>query len=672
MPDDVDVRAFDRASSRSVICASSWLNAECTDAMTMSSCARQSSARSMRAVGADVALDARQQRDAVEPSAVERAHRAGMRERARLVEAVGHRQRLAVIGDRDVFEPGVARGQRHGSTSSLPSVAVVCMCRSPRRSCRSIEARQRAVPRPPRSRRGSRAVPAAIHAQPERLVDALPRSRRQRESSSSTRNRPYSFSLSRAGCARSRSAMLCAFEPVKYCIAAPRLLGGHQPQIGLEPAPEQHARLGSPCAEDALHAARTPRTPPSPSAGAPAARMSRSPQVSQPRRRLPTTSKVASGRRLAQIRDQRARLLPRLGHQVASGERWRAPRSPCRISASFFGAHPLDAANAPVARRRFELVQRADAQFACRAARRSSGRRPAGAAGRAWSAGNSCEQLPVIRGAAGRRPISAILRREVLADARAAPRRSAGASAATRSPQCATICDGVAVRADLERVLALISSRSAISARTRAMARFSTADPVARRRRHAGRGHYNDPRLSAGPALRLVADSAFRVPIDVAARHPPTRGPAHDGRVSRALHPRRNCARSPATSTSAASCCLRATSRSPSRLPSSRARRRSSRGELPLWVAVDQEGGRVARLQGAVHRVAADADARSRGDLELAARFARALAPSCAAVGITLDFAPVLDVLTATRRTRRSATARFPIRPRTSRASARR
>ena len=39
--------------------------------------------------------------------------RARVRERARLVEAVGHRQRLAVIGDRDVLEPGRPRRQRH-------------------------------------------------------------------------------------------------------------------------------------------------------------------------------------------------------------------------------------------------------------------------------------------------------------------------------------------------------------------------------------------------------------------------------------------------------------------------------------------------------------------------------------------------------------------------------
>ncbi len=36
-----------------------------------------------------------------------------MRQRAPFVEAVGHRERLAVIGDRDVLESGVARGGRH-------------------------------------------------------------------------------------------------------------------------------------------------------------------------------------------------------------------------------------------------------------------------------------------------------------------------------------------------------------------------------------------------------------------------------------------------------------------------------------------------------------------------------------------------------------------------------
>ncbi len=43
-----------------------------------------------------------------------------VRERAGLVEPVGHRQRLAVIGNGDVLEPGVARGQDHRLEVVLP------------------------------------------------------------------------------------------------------------------------------------------------------------------------------------------------------------------------------------------------------------------------------------------------------------------------------------------------------------------------------------------------------------------------------------------------------------------------------------------------------------------------------------------------------------------------
>ena len=71
--------------------------------------------------------------------------------------------------------------------------------------------------------------------------------------------------------------------------------------------------------------------------------------------------------------------------------------------------------------------------------------------------------------------------------------------------------------------------------------------------------------------------------------------------------------------------------------------------EMPLWVSVDQEGGRVARLKrpftewppmmtlGRAGAPASDA---------LAGRFARALAAELHAVGISLDYTPVLDVLT--------------------------
>jgi beta-N-acetylhexosaminidase len=71
-------------------------------------------------------------------------------------------------------------------------------------------------------------------------------------------------------------------------------------------------------------------------------------------------------------------------------------------------------------------------------------------------------------------------------------------------------------------------------------------------------------------------------------------------------------------------------------------------GEIPLWVSVDQEGGRVARLKRpftewppmiTLGRAGAEGD-------RLAARFATALAAELQAVGISLDYTPVLDVHT--------------------------
>jgi beta-N-acetylhexosaminidase len=68
----------------------------------------------------------------------------------------------------------------------------------------------------------------------------------------------------------------------------------------------------------------------------------------------------------------------------------------------------------------------------------------------------------------------------------------------------------------------------------------------------------------------------------------------------------------------------------------------------PAWVSVDQEGGRVARLKApftkwppmaTLGRAGADAE-------RLAERFAKALAQELLAVGITLDYAPVLDIHT--------------------------
>jgi len=68
--------------------------------------------------------------------------------------------------------------------------------------------------------------------------------------------------------------------------------------------------------------------------------------------------------------------------------------------------------------------------------------------------------------------------------------------------------------------------------------------------------------------------------------------------------------------------------------------------ELPVWVSVDQEGGRVARLKAPFTEWPPMATLGRSGDVTLAIRFARALAEELKAVGVTLDYTPVLDILT--------------------------
>ena len=68
--------------------------------------------------------------------------------------------------------------------------------------------------------------------------------------------------------------------------------------------------------------------------------------------------------------------------------------------------------------------------------------------------------------------------------------------------------------------------------------------------------------------------------------------------------------------------------------------------DLPLWVSVDQEGGRVARLKAPFTEWPPMATLGRSGDLGLVERFARALAVELKAIGITLDYTPVLDILT--------------------------
>ncbi len=69
--------------------------------------------------------------------------------------------------------------------------------------------------------------------------------------------------------------------------------------------------------------------------------------------------------------------------------------------------------------------------------------------------------------------------------------------------------------------------------------------------------------------------------------------------------------------------------------------------DLPLWVGVDQEGGRVARMKRPLTEWPPMLTLGRSGDEALAGRFAAALARELTAVGISIDFAPVLDVLTS-------------------------
>jgi beta-N-acetylhexosaminidase len=66
--------------------------------------------------------------------------------------------------------------------------------------------------------------------------------------------------------------------------------------------------------------------------------------------------------------------------------------------------------------------------------------------------------------------------------------------------------------------------------------------------------------------------------------------------------------------------------------------------DVPAWVSIDQEGGRVARLKAPFTEWPPMATLGRSGDEALAERFARALAAELKAVGITLDYAPVLDI----------------------------
>ncbi|MEE2637464.1 MAG: beta-N-acetylhexosaminidase [Acidobacteriota bacterium] len=66
--------------------------------------------------------------------------------------------------------------------------------------------------------------------------------------------------------------------------------------------------------------------------------------------------------------------------------------------------------------------------------------------------------------------------------------------------------------------------------------------------------------------------------------------------------------------------------------------------DVPLWVGIDQEGGRVARLRAPFTEWPPMAALGCLDDAALARRFAAALADELTAVGVSLDFTPVLDL----------------------------
>jgi beta-N-acetylhexosaminidase len=70
----------------------------------------------------------------------------------------------------------------------------------------------------------------------------------------------------------------------------------------------------------------------------------------------------------------------------------------------------------------------------------------------------------------------------------------------------------------------------------------------------------------------------------------------------------------------------------------------ASHPEHPPWIAVDQEGGRVARLKQPVLQLPAMRKLGDTGDVDLALEAARLLGSQLAALGFNLDFAPVVDV----------------------------
>ena len=245
--------------------------------------------------------------------------------------------------------------------------------------------------------------------------------------------------------------MLWAFEPVKYCCAAPRLSAAPAagpPGIRPRAARSISSRRARARARPACSSVNASITV----GGAPAARMSRSPQVSQPRRRLPTTPIAASGACSRSAATSEAAVSYASAHQPPAREALRAPRAPSGSAPPSLRPCPSAARMRPSRAGRLEIVEGADAELAIEERHRSSGRRPAGAAGRGSSA-----EIPAA--GPGDTAIAPVSTSSPILAARSLPMpgsasRSAGASAATRRDVRHGL-GGIAVCANLERVLVL-------------------------------------------------------------------------------------------------------------------------------------------------------------------------------------------------------------------------
>src|SRR6266581_158933 len=104
------------------------------------------------------------------------------------------------------------------------------------------------------------------------------------------RNTPYSFSLSFLAWAILRSSMLCACEPVKYCIAAPKQDGSTTRRSTWRPLDRRTVERVSPWEATWVTSLNLPNRSITAGALAQLTTMSRSPIVSLRRRKVPATS----------------------------------------------------------------------------------------------------------------------------------------------------------------------------------------------------------------------------------------------------------------------------------------------------------------------------------------------------------------------------------------------